>query len=312
MISRFAIISAFKRKQTDRDMEKPSQDELLANSVKYNSKSSANGVDKKESYIKDFLKKLSEVSSAHDPKQVFCDACRMFCLSLRGVVTLDPKEKDAIETEYASYVKKYGDKAVQKVAEMFAIVVEALEYRREDFLGRVYERLNATVKSFGQFLTPDSVARFMARITFGDKPKSDEIVKLNDSACGAGALLIEGAEAFMDAGGKQANLLIYAEDLDPTSCNIVYVQLTLLGYAAIVRHMNTLSMKVIDGPWYTIGFFAHAFPMRRSKWDDRFRSVKAEEEPKGTEEPHNQVKEDVQESHSEPIDMRKLVQGELF
>lgn len=180
MTIRFGILSASREKQIERDMSKNKEDKVLEKNKRLSTLCSSACLDKKEESIRDFLRKLSQVSSSYDPRQLFCDACRMFCLSLRGVVTLDKAEKDAIETEYASYVKKYGDASVKKMSELFAIVCEALEYRREDFLGRVYERLNATVKSFGQFFTPESVSSLMARVTFGDKIRDDEIVTVSD------------------------------------------------------------------------------------------------------------------------------------
>lgn len=242
-----------------------------------------------------FKKALPAVSTAHSASDIFRDVCRIFSLSLRGAMTVEKAERDEIESMYASLAGRYGPDGMKKVGAMFAHLVEALELKRSDFLGHVYEDLNATVKSFGQFFTPDSVSRMMARMVFSARPEPGRIVKMNDCACGAGALLIEGAEAFVECGGRQGDLLILAEDLDATACCIVYTQLSLLGYPAIVRHMDTLAMKVYEGPWFTPGYFFHGMPMRRP-----FRSDAAEQGPK------DEGKETPKE-----IDIRRLAQAEF-
>ena len=242
-----------------------------------------------------FKKLLPTVSTAHSPSDIFRDVCRIFSLSLRGAVTIDKAERDEIEGMYASLAGRYGPDGMKKVGAMFAHLVEALELKRSDFLGHVYEDLNATVKSFGQFFTPDCVSRMMARMTFSARPEPGKVVTMNDCACGAGALLIEGAEAFVGCGGRQGNILIYAEDLDATACCIAYTQLSLLGYPAIVHHMDSLSRKVYEGPWYTPGYFLHGMPMRRPFGMDATKDR-----------PRDEIK-----NEPKPIDVRKLAQAEF-
>lgn len=242
-----------------------------------------------------FKKLLPTVSNAHSPSDIFRDVCRIFSLSLRGTVTIDKAERDEIESMYASLAGRYGPDGMKKVGTMFAHLVEALELKRSDFLGHVYEDLNATVKSFGQFFTPDSVSALMAKVTFAERPEPGRIVKMNDCACGAGALLIEGAEAFVEAGGRQGDMLILAEDLDATACCIAYTQLSLLGYPAVVRRMDSLSVKVYEGPWYTPGYFLHGMPMRR---------------PFGMDAAKDRPRDEIKEAPKE-IDVRQLVQAEF-
>ena len=256
-----------------------------------------------EGYIKDFIKGLSKVSPSYGTNQIFVDVCRIMSLSLRGAIT-SGQEKDDIETNYQRFVEKYGAEGMQYVSELFAIVVEALELRRTDFLGQIYERLNATNKGFGQFLTPIGVSELLSKVSIGNQSKSSEITRIYDPSCGAGVLLLEGARQFIADGGKQKNLLIYADDLDETACCIAYIQFSLLGYAAIVRHVDSLSQKVYEGPWYTVGYFLHCFPMRLMS---KLNIKKMSDEKKNRKESGTEIKSDV-------VDVRNatLVQGELF
>lgn len=254
-----------------------------------------------DDYFKAFLKLLPSVSQSIDQRTIFCDACRIFSLSIRGAVTLDATEKEEIEKAYSGFVGKYEEEGMKKIAVLLSYVVEALGLRRSDFLGHVYESLSATNKHFGQFLTPDSVAKMMARMSMhGDKPERGKIVRLNDCSCGAGALLIEAAEAFLENGGRQADLLLYGEDLDPTASYISYTQFSLLGYPAIVTHQDSLSMKIYEGPWYTPGYYLHGLPMRLliDHMDSGIKREDAKEEEKKVE-------------SSDNINVRDLVQGEF-
>ena len=257
-----------------------------------------------EEFYKAFLNLLPKVSNSHNPTDIFRDVCRIFSLSIRGTVTISQIEKDEIEKQYQSFVAKYGNDGMGKIAMLLAYVVEALELRRSDFLGHVYEALNATVKSFGQFLTPDSIAKMMGQVTFSTHDiEHGKIIRMDDPSCGAGALLIEAAEAYITNGGRQGDLLLYGEDLDATACCITYVQFSLLGYAAIVTHQDTLSMKVYEGPWYTPCYFAHGMPMRLLAERSRQKAEQMEDLVKSV--PAKPIeKKDV-------IELQELVQGEF-
>ena len=263
-----------------------------------------------EGYIKDFIKGLAKVSPSYGTNQIFVDVCRIMSLSLRGALT-GGQEKEDIEANYQRFVEKYGAEGMRQVAELFAIVVEALELRRTDFLGQIYERLNATNKGFGQFLTPICVSELLSKVSISDRAKLNEITRMYDPSCGAGVLLLEGARHYIEMGGKQMNLLIYADDLDETACCIAYIQFSLLGYAAIVRHVDSLTQKVYEGPWYTAGYYLHSFPIRLicEKMDDAMFKQKKAEEKKEEEEAEPPPKK-----KPETIDVRNatLVQGELF
>lgn len=214
--------------------------------------------------FKEFLKQLPKVASSYDTHTIFGDVCRMSAIALHSALSMRKGEKAALEAEYQTCAARYGKDGTERISHLFALVVEALEFRRSDFLGRIYEALNATKKGFGQFLTPDSVAKLMARCTMPGEGAIEpgRIITLSDPACGAGALLIEAAEAFIANGGRQGDMLLYASDIDPVTTDIAYVEFSLLGYPAVVSRMDSLTNEVYGSPWYTIGYFAHAMPMR--------------------------------------------------
>ena len=60
-----------------------------------------------------------------------------------------------------------------------------------------------------------------------------------------------------------ADGVLIAGDIDGRACDISYVQLALLGYAAVVQHMAALAQRGISPDRYTPGYYLHGMPMRR-------------------------------------------------
>ena len=215
-----------------------------------------------DQYCKAIIRLVGSISGSYNTAVVFTDCCR--CMQLSIASQVNTREHDRLEAEYMTYVEKYGKKGMLAMADVFSLVVECLDTYREDVLGHVLEALHATEKSFGQFFTPTSVSRMMSRITMANlQPDSHGLIKICDPAVGAGVNVIEAAEsAIHEHHIAQRNIYVEGDDIDATACSICYVQLSLLGYAGVVRHMDTLSMKEFEAPLYTPGYFFHAFPMR--------------------------------------------------
>ena len=213
---------------------------------------------------KAFIKEVQAAARSRFVVDVFADMVRAMALSIEGATTLDGKRLDEIEAEYAQIKERYDADDFAHFTQAFAIVFEALEAHREDFLGHALEALGAANTRNGQFLTPVSVSRMISRVScHGMDYKPGQIITLSDPACGSSVLLIEGAEALMEDGVQQGDILLLAGDIDPRACDISYVQLSLLGYPAVVQHADALSMKRLSPDRYTPGWFLHCMPMRR-------------------------------------------------
>lgn len=222
---------------------------------------------------KDFLREIEAMSQSHHVRDKFSDAVRMMAITLHQATVKDyrPDEYEKYEREYLDISAKYGKDGMLHACKAFGIVIESMERDRQDLLGHCLEDIDATNKGTGQFFTPTPVSRLMAKVANDGVVKDylarrergeRKIIKMNDCACGAGVLMIEGAEELLRSGVPIQDIMIYAEDLDANAFNMVYVNLSLLGYAARVVKMDSLSMKVYEGPWWTIGYFIHCMPMR--------------------------------------------------
>lgn len=210
-----------------------------------------------------FIKLLKAVARRFPVWEVFADAVRMMALTLRAPLLLDESEKAEAERQFMALGEKYPSEC-ETFAKLFAIVCLALEETGTDFLGGVMERLGSANLGTDQYLTPTPVASAIARVVaVPDAHEPGHVVTMSDPSCGASVMLIESARKFVDAGGRQSDVLLLADDLDQNAFNISFVQLSLLGWAAVVRRMDSLTGEIYEGPWYTPGYFIHCMPMRR-------------------------------------------------
>ncbi len=125
-----------------------------------------------------------------------------------------------------------------------------------DYLGEIFMRTNAGNKSTGQFFTPYHISKLMAEMTIldgeaKDKLARDEIITINDPCCGGGGLLIAALDILRDNHFNYArNCFMDAGDIDIRCVHMTYLQLSLAGVPAIIRHQNALTRELWS-VWYT-------------------------------------------------------------
>ena len=210
-----------------------------------------------------FIKEVHAAARGRYAVEVFADMVRTMALAFESPLTNGEHHK-AIEAEYAQIKGRYTEDEFVHFPIALALVQMALERHREDFLGHALEALGAANTHNGQFLTPVCVSRMMAQVGCqGIEYTPGKVISLSDPSCGSSVLLIEGAEKLLADGVRQADILLHAGDIDGRACDISYVQLSLLGYAAVVQHMDALAMRRISPDRYTPGYYLHCMPMRR-------------------------------------------------
>ena len=210
-----------------------------------------------------FIKEVHAAARGRYAVEVFADMVRAMAICFEAPLALGERHEE-LEKEYAQIKGRYTEDEFVHFPIALAMVQMALERHREDFLGHALEELGAANTRNGQFLTPVCVSRMMAQVGCqGIEYKPGEVIRLSDPSCGSSVLLIEGAEKLLADGVSQADILIQAGDIDGRACDISYVQLSLLGYAAVVQHMDALAMRRISPDRFTPGYYLHCMPMRR-------------------------------------------------
>jgi type I restriction-modification system DNA methylase subunit len=212
----------------------------------------------KSDHKKNLVKLIVQASYRHGTWKVFSDFVELSALTISNSV--DKMQFKVRETRYLDIISSYDSKEKELFPNMFAELVQALEISMSDVLGEIFMELNLGSKWKGQFFTPMSVCKVTASMALTDANdivKNKGFITLSEPACGGGALIIAAADAMKEQElNYQKDMVVTAVDLDIKSVHMCYVQLSLLGIAAIVYHGNTLSMETYSAwetPFYILG-----------------------------------------------------------
>lgn len=158
------------------------------------------------------------------------------------------------ETEYLAMVERHkegkpGKRGIDLISEMFAALVLAMEKDDGDVLGDLFEG-GITYGENGQFLTPDNLAHFMARLSVHEdaRPSSEERLYVNDPCCGTGRMLLEAAKV-------NPHVELVGQDIDPRCAKITAINLGLRSRFGWVICGNSLTNETHFA--YRVGAFFH-------------------------------------------------------
>lgn len=210
----------------------------------------------------EFIRLIEGAARRTSVMDAFGDAVHLMALSLWAPLA---PNRAAVEADYGATRRKYADGDLDAFARALKLVVEELEETRKEFLGAILERIGAANKAGGQFLTPRAVGAAMALAEADECARGHvpgEVIRIGDMACGASVLLVEMAERLIACGVPQREILVIAGDVDQRACDMSYVELSLLGYAAKVEHRDALAASDYSPPRYTAGYFLHSMPLR--------------------------------------------------
>jgi type I restriction-modification system DNA methylase subunit len=101
----------------------------------------------------------------------------------------------------------------------------------------------------GQFFTPMSVSRTVARLTIGDGSifREKPFVTVQEPACGSGGMVLAFAHeavAIVPDLVVPEQLHVNAIDVSPVCVHMAMIQLSLSGIAAVICRGNSLSLKM--------------------------------------------------------------------
>lgn len=151
-----------------------------------------------------------------------------------------------------------------------------------DFLGDVAAELEIFDAKLGQLITPYPVSRLIAEMTLEDAGAiiaARGFITLQEPASGAGGMIIAAADV-LEQKGFNPNSTLYVEALDVASLcfKMTYLQLSLRGVPATVRHANTLSLEIFESghtPAFSSFLLKHGEAFRRWREEARVASSAA-------------------------------------
>lgn len=163
--------------------------------------------------IKDFKKIFDVTARYHHRLEVFRDFVTVSAIALSNGISFSQTRED----EYLRIAGRYQKEDVQRICEMFSIVVMALEVGPEDFLGPLFMDLELGDARKGQFFTPSHVSRLMAEISLPlDLTKYFEthpFLTVSEPAAGSGGMILPLVDRLISAGfSPQKRLFVQAVD----------------------------------------------------------------------------------------------------
>lgn len=239
----------------------------------------------------EFAKILLGMTNRYQTWELWSDFISMLALSFSQ--QFDYKEQR--EKQYLDIAAKYSRDELQQFVKLTQLVTTAFEENREqDYLGQLYMELDLGNHWTGQFFTPYNLCAAMGSLSTSNASAEIEkngYITMNDCACGAGATLIAGTNAvyheLIKAGSPlnyQNHVLVVAQDLSQITALMCYIQLSLLGIAAVIKvgdslldpfNYDPLFAPHDDDLWFTPMYFSDVWEGRRltRKLDMLFRKT---------------------------------------
>ncbi len=227
----------------------------------------------------EFAKILKGLTNRYQTWEIWADFVTMAAISISQTFDF----RDNREERYLNIAGKYGEDEMMKFVELLQLVTEAFENDRDqDYLGSLYMELNLGNHWTGQFFTPYNVCTAMARMSVHDvveRIAEKGYITMNDCACGAGATLIAGVNEVqrqMIKSGSPLNfqnhVLVVAQDISETTALMCYIQLSMLGIAAIAKvgdsimtpfNYDVLAAPPYDNLYFTPMYFSEVWTGRK-------------------------------------------------
>ncbi len=210
--------------------------------------------------VEEIMKDFQSAATAYSTGKIFEDTIACGAIAISNAV--DFTKYDEREERYKEIMSGYRAEEQRKLPALFAKVFALLSsvvYDNgafNDYLGEIFMRLNIASDKAGQVFTPFHIAEFMARITMEENTEKaqNEILTICDPCCGSGVMPLAALDVLQSKGVNYArNVFIECSDIDIRCVYMTYLQLSLAGVPAIIKHRNTLTMETWD-VWKTPAF----------------------------------------------------------
>jgi type I restriction-modification system DNA methylase subunit len=203
---------------------------------------------------RDFRKILASISDYHESRRVFDAFTRLVACA----VAMRSREK-----EYLEEAGRWKKEDLERFSHALGALIAEMELRPfEDILGPYYTEFAlspGTRDKHGEFHTPKAICDLVAQTLIAEnKCPEDGPITLCDPACGAGAMILSFAAALPPADRRR--LRVTAIDINPTACDMAFINTTLWGIPTKVIHGNSLTME-FQAAWRNIHWLMPWLPL---------------------------------------------------
>ncbi len=205
--------------------------------------------------VKEIIKDIEKFSYGTGTGKLLSDLFECGAISISNLV--DKSQFDEREKRYKEVISGYRKDEQMKIVELFSKIYALLSsvvYDNgvfADYLGDIYMQCNVSNKNAGQFFTPYHISRFCAKAmmvgdVFTQKMAADEVITLCDPCCGSGGMMVAGLDVLANdyKCNYARNCFIECADIDIRCVHMAYLQLSLAGVPAVVKHQNSLSQEL--------------------------------------------------------------------
>ena len=207
---------------------------------------------------------IQQFDKKHNTWKVYSDFLEISAISISN--TCDLANWEEREKKYLEVIKPYSKEDLLRFSKLLAKLVEELERNPRDILGELYMSLELGNKWTGQFFTPYHLAKLLAEVSFDNAEITQNgYHHAYDSAVGGGVTVIALANVMREKKyNPQRQLLVTAGDLDIKAVYMTFVQLSLMGIPAEIRHQNALTLEYW-GSWYTPAYILGGWSWKRGR-----------------------------------------------
>lgn len=213
--------------------------------------------------LSDIVKDINSCPASIDKDRFVSDLfeCGAIAISNR----IDFAQRNGREERYLQIIKRYKPDEQKQLAAIFGklfALLSSVVYdngKFNDHLGELFMRCNLGSKQAGQFFTPFHISHFMAQAILDrdavmNTIANNNLITISDPCCGGGGMLVAALEVLKSYNVNYAHdCLIDCADIDLRCVHMTYLQLSLAGAPAIVRHKNSLTGELWS-VWLTPAF----------------------------------------------------------
>lgn len=212
--------------------------------------------------VEEIMRDARNISNRYDSNKLLTDLFECGALAISNLADLP--QKNAREKRYKEIITQYNEQERLRLAAVFGKIYALLSSvvydngKFNDYLGEIFMRSNMANGKKGQVFTPFHIAEMMARMTISEsvkeETKDDKILTINDPCCGSGAMSLGALDVLKSYGINYTHgCFIECSDIDLRCVHMAYLQLSLAGVPAIIKHQNTLTRETWSA-WKTPAF----------------------------------------------------------
>lgn len=200
--------------------------------------------------MKEIIDEFKMLATHKDMWQVYKEFLELSAIAYSNIC--DKAQAKDREERYLEIIKTYKPGQADHIAKILALIVLEMEKDPRDILGKVFMELGLGSSWTGQVFTPQNLADMLAELSFKeDEIKERGYITVMEPAVGGGVTIIGLAKAMLKKGyNPQKQLLAICGDIDIKAVHMTYIQLSMLGIPAIVRHQDALTQEIMS-TWYT-------------------------------------------------------------